>query len=104
MTRVLPILLLAGGLLFLCGLSALCVLLSLIIIVLAILVEDMAIGGDLTSNLVKEIKREPKEPIVIHDVVIERDEEEDFSWRKESNNSRVYSTDIIKHTGRGYRR
>lgn len=104
MIRILPIFLLGGSILFLCGVSFTGVVLILILVVLGVIFEDMAMGGNLTSNLIKEIKNKPT---VIHDVVIERDEE-DTKWmnkfKEESESSKVYSTEIIRHTGRGNRR
>ena len=99
MTRYLPITIFGVCLLLLVGMPVLYVLLAVIAINLVILIEDASRGGDLTSRIIKELKAKPKDPIVIHDVYVERDGTEDFKW-KESKSSRNYSSTTIVRTGR----
>ena len=100
MTRYLPITIIGICLLLLVGLPVLYVLLAVIAISLVALTEDALRGGDLTSRIIKELKAKPKDPIVIHDVYVERDGTEDFKW-KESTSSRNSSSTTIVRTGQG---
>ena len=80
------ILIMGGIILFLAGVPFIGVIGILILVNLVVLIEDSLTGGRLFQKIIKEIKREP---IVIHDVIIESDGKEDFrKWTKtESNNS-----------------
>jgi hypothetical protein len=67
-------------LLLLAGVPLWLVVASFILVNLVVIIEDYFTGGTLIKNIIKEIKREP---IVIHDVIIEEESE----WtKKESKN------------------
>ena len=84
MTRYIPLLIIAGILLFLVGMPITAVVGTLILVNLVVLIEDHITGGRIFRKIVKEIKREP---IVIHDVIIESDGKEDIKWKKNESNS-----------------
>lgn len=101
MTRYIPCVLAIGILLFLAGLPLLTVVGLLILFNLVGLIEDHLTGGKLFKKIVKEIKREP---IVIHDVVVERDGTEKFKWKQKSNSSNKRWSNGTKNTGAVTRR
>ena len=86
-----------GCLLFLVGVPLLLIVGLLILINLVVIIEDYLTGGKLLKEIVKEIKREP---IVIHDVVIERDGKEDLKWNPKSDDWKVSCRNGTKNTGR----
>lgn len=101
MTRYIPCVIVAGILLFLAGMSPLLIVGLIILFNLVWFVEDHLTGGTVFRKIVKEIKREP---IVIHDVVIERDGTEDFKWNQKSKNSNNSCQNGTKRTGQVIRR
>ena len=66
---------------------------SLILVNLVVIIEDYFTGGTLVKNIVKEIKREP---IVIHDVFVEKESE----WTVKSKNSNQNCRDGTKSIGK----
>ena len=101
MTRYIPCLILVGILLFLAGLSPLLIVGLLILFNLVGLIEDHLTGGKFFKKIVKEIKREP---IIIHDVVIEHDGKDDFKWNPKSGDWKVSCRNGTKNTGKVARR
>ena len=96
------ILIIGGIILFLAGMPIVATIGILILVNLVVIIEDALTGGRLFQKFVKETK---KEPIVIHDVIIENyGKDNSIKWdTKELNNSNHSYLPGTNHTGQDTR-